>query len=104
MDIADIVLQTIYDLIAKYNGASLEQINDELIIKGLELGFLDLLKKEYTDLTPLLMGYFDYDYQTELFTIKKEFYEPHRCETPHQVLFTQLPAADGKRTSDHHLR
>jgi hypothetical protein len=28
----------------KNNGATLEQINDELIIKGLELGFLDLLK------------------------------------------------------------
>jgi tRNA G10 N-methylase Trm11 len=36
MDIAEIVLQTIEGIIAKNNGATLEQINDELIIKGLE--------------------------------------------------------------------
>ncbi|TDQ16433.1 DNA methylase [Algoriphagus boseongensis] len=72
MDIAQIVLQTIEGIIAKNDGASLEQINDELIIKGLELGFLDLLKKEYTDLTPLLLENFDYDDDTELYTIKKD--------------------------------
>jgi hypothetical protein len=71
LDIAEIVMQTIEGIIAKYNGATLEQINDELIIKGLELGFLDLLKKEYTDLTPLLLDKFDYDETTELFTIRK---------------------------------
>ena len=60
MDIADIVMQTIEGIIAKNNGATLEQINDELIIKGLELGFLDLLKKEYSDLTPFLLENFDY--------------------------------------------
>lgn len=72
MDIADIVIQTIEGLIAKNNGATLEQINDELIIKGLELGFLDLLKKEYSDLTPILLGNFDYDEKTERFSIKKD--------------------------------
>lgn len=71
IDIADIVVQTIEGIIAKNNGATLEQINDELIIKGLELGFLDLLKKEYSDLTPLLMGSFDYDEEADKFTIKK---------------------------------
>ncbi|MEI6446163.1 MAG: hypothetical protein WCO29_24305, partial [Nostocales cyanobacterium ELA583] len=45
MDMAEIVIQTIEGIIAKNDGATLEQINDELIIKGLELGFLDLLKK-----------------------------------------------------------
>jgi len=75
MDIAQIVIQTLESIIAqnaKNEGATLEQINDELIIKGLELGFLDLLKKEYTDLTPLLLEYFDYDEQTELYAIKKD--------------------------------
>jgi tRNA G10 N-methylase Trm11 len=72
MNIAEIVIETIEGIIAKNNGATLEQINDELIIKGLELGFLDLLKKEYSDLTPILMGNFDYSEDTELFTIKKE--------------------------------
>jgi len=72
MDIAEIVMQTIEGIIAKNHGATLEQINDELIIKGLELGFLDLLKKEYTDLTPILLDKFDYDQKTELFTIRKD--------------------------------
>jgi DNA modification methylase len=71
MDIEQIVMQTIEGIIAKNHGATLEQINDELIIKGLELGFLDLLKKEYTDLTPLLMENFDYDEKSEKFSIKK---------------------------------
>ena len=72
MDIATIVIQTIEGIIAKNNGATLEQINDELIIKGLELGFLDLLKKEYSDLTPILMSSFDYNEKTEEFTIQND--------------------------------
>jgi 16S rRNA G966 N2-methylase RsmD len=72
MNIAEIVMQTIEGIIAKNNGATLEQINDELIIKGLELGFLDLLKKEYSDLTPILLDNFDYNETTEEFTIKKD--------------------------------
>jgi hypothetical protein len=71
MDISEIVMQTIEGIIAKDEGATLEQINDELIIKGLELGFLDLLKKEYTDLSPLLLDKFDYDSKTDKYTIKK---------------------------------
>ncbi len=71
MDISEIVMQTIEGIIAKNEGATLEQINDELIIKGLELGFLDLLKKEYSDLTPILLDKFDYNDKTEIFTIKK---------------------------------
>ena len=71
MEMADVVMQTIEGVIAKNNGATLEQINDELIVKGLELGFLDLLKKEYTDLTPILMNNFDYDEKTETFYIRK---------------------------------
>lgn len=72
MDITDIIFQTIEGIIAKNNGATLEQINDELIIKGLELGFLDLLKKQYSDLTPILMDKFDYDEKTEIFNLKKD--------------------------------
>ena len=71
IEMADVVLQTIEGVIAKNNGATLEQINDELIVKGLEMGFLDLLKKEYTDLTPILKNNFDYDEDTETFFIKK---------------------------------
>lgn len=71
IDIAEVVMQTVEGIIAKDTGATLEQINDELIIKGLELGFLDLLKKEYSDLTPFLLGHFDYDDKTEIFTIRQ---------------------------------
>jgi 16S rRNA G966 N2-methylase RsmD len=72
MDITEIVMQTVEGIIAKNDGATLEEINDELIIKGLELGFLDLLAKEYSDLTPILLDNFDYDEKTELYTIKKD--------------------------------
>jgi DNA modification methylase len=72
MDIGEIVLQTIEGIIAKNDGASLEEINNELIIKGLELGFLDLLKKEYSDLTPLLIERFFYDSKTEKYSIKHD--------------------------------
>lgn len=72
MNITEVVMETIEGIIAKHEGATLEQINDELIIKGLELGFLDLLKKEYTDLTPILMQNFDYDEVLKLFKIKKD--------------------------------
>lgn len=71
MDIAEIVMETIEGIIAKNHGATLEQINDELIIKGLELGFLDLLKKQYSDLTPILLEHFDYDDVKEIFSIRK---------------------------------
>lgn len=72
MEMADIVIQTIEGVIAENNGATLEQINDELIVKGLEMGFLDLLKKEYSDLTPILKSNFDYDEESETFSIKKD--------------------------------
>jgi hypothetical protein len=54
-------METVESVIAMHHGATLEQINDELVIRGLELGFLDILAKEYADLTPLLMQSFDFD-------------------------------------------
>jgi DNA modification methylase len=72
MNMADIIIQTIEGVIAKHDGATIEQINDELIIKGLELGFLDLLKKEYSDLSPILMDNFDYDENEEIFKIQEK--------------------------------
>ncbi len=58
-------METIESVIAMHDGATLEQINDELVIRGLELGFLDILAKQYADLTPLLMQSLDYDKQTK---------------------------------------
>jgi hypothetical protein len=71
IDFADVVIETIEAVIARYEGAQIEQINDELIIRGLELGFLDLLKKQYSDLSPILSSNFDYDGDTEKFYIRK---------------------------------
>ena len=71
MTITETIMQTIEGVIAKHNGATIEQINDEMIIRGLELGFLHLLVKEYSDLTPILKSSFDYNPETELYTIRK---------------------------------
>jgi len=70
-DIAVLVLETIESVIAQHAGATLEQINDELILRGLELGFLDLLSRHYQDLTPLLTENFEYDSATQKFHIPK---------------------------------
>ncbi|HNQ66870.1 MAG TPA: DNA methyltransferase [Bacteroidales bacterium] len=70
-EIYDLVIETIESVIAKNEGADLEQINDELIIKGLEFGFLDVLSREYKDLTPILMNEFDYNSQTKKFYIRQ---------------------------------
>ena len=71
MKISDIIMQVVEGIIAKNNQATLEQINDELIIKGLELGFLDLLRKQYSDITPMLMSAFDYNFQTQTFSARQ---------------------------------
>ncbi|MDO9578540.1 MAG: DNA methyltransferase [Candidatus Cloacimonadales bacterium] len=71
-EIYEIIIETIESVIAENDGASLEQINDELILKGLELGFLDILSKEYKDLTPILFDHFDFDDETETFHIKPD--------------------------------
>ncbi|MDR0676798.1 MAG: type I restriction enzyme HsdR N-terminal domain-containing protein [Elusimicrobiota bacterium] len=71
MNMTEIIIQTIEGIIARDGGATLEQINDELIIKGLELGFLDLLAKEYEDLSPFLLNNFDYNKITQQYKIKE---------------------------------
>lgn len=70
-DIYDLVIETIEAVIAQNDGATLEQINDELIMKGMEFGFLDVLSREYKDLTPILMSEFDYNTKDEKFHIHK---------------------------------
>ena len=67
--VMDVVMETIESVIAMHHGATLEQINDELVIRGLELGFLDVLAKEYADLTPLLIGSFEFDVKTKTYNL-----------------------------------
>jgi 16S rRNA G966 N2-methylase RsmD len=71
VDIFSILIETIESTIAHYEGATLEQINEVLITKGLELGFLDILSKEYRDLSPILFEHFDYDNTADKFHIRK---------------------------------
>ena len=68
-EIYDIIIETIESVIAENDGATLEQINDSLIMTGLELGFLDILSKEYKDLSPILNDCFDYHTDTNTFHI-----------------------------------
>lgn len=68
-EIYDIVIETIESVIAEFDGATLEQINDKLILTGLELGFLDILSKEYKDLSPILNDNFDFHKTTDTFHI-----------------------------------
>jgi 16S rRNA G966 N2-methylase RsmD len=70
--VMDVVMETIESVIAMHEGATLEQINDELVIRGLELGFLDVLAREYADLTPLLRQSFEYDGRTKKYNIHKD--------------------------------
>src|ERR1700694_2711516 len=67
----DIVMNDIEAVIAQHEGATIEQINDGLVIRGLEMGFLDALAAEYSDLTPLLMESFEYDDKSHKYHIKK---------------------------------
>lgn len=72
MEISEVVLQTVEGVIAKNNGATLERINDEVVIKGLELGFMHLIPNVYKDLTDYLLDKFDYNHDSKLFTIRQD--------------------------------
>ena len=70
-DATDLILETAENVIAEKNGATIEEINSELIIKGIELGFLDLLSKKYDDLSPMLDSYFYLDDETQKYHLPK---------------------------------
>ncbi|MDE2636842.1 MAG: DNA methylase, partial [Chloroflexota bacterium] len=70
-DATDLILETAEGVIAENDGATIEAINNELIMKGIELGFLDLLSKKYNDLSPLLDLYFDLDPSTQKYHLPK---------------------------------
>lgn len=70
--VSDIITNTIESTIAENDGATVEQINDRLVISGLEMGFLDVLAKEYKSITPILQEWFDYDPKCKKYHIKRE--------------------------------
>lgn len=71
-DITDLVHQAIEDIIAHHNGATIEEINDEIVIKFMELNILDLVAKKYKDLTPFLAANFDFDDETKKYNLKSQ--------------------------------
>lgn len=71
-DVTDLIHQAIEDIIAHHSGATVEEINDEIVIKFMELNILDLVAKKYKDLTPFLAANFDFDDDTEKYNLKKE--------------------------------
>ena len=68
----DALMQTIEGIIAKNNGATIEQINNEIIVKGIEYGFIYKLRQEYDDLTPILISNFDYNPNTQRYYMRKD--------------------------------
>ena len=70
--LTDIIIQTIEGIIVQHGSATLEQINDELIVRGRELGFLDLLAKEHNDITPFLLQNFSYNEKDETYSISEK--------------------------------
>ncbi|MDR0618862.1 MAG: type I restriction enzyme HsdR N-terminal domain-containing protein, partial [Bacteroidales bacterium] len=69
IDMDEVVIQTVESVITEHNGATLEQINDAMIIKAMELGFLDVLAKEYRDITVFLSNHFNYDKKRDVYYI-----------------------------------
>lgn len=70
LDVVDIIEETIEATIALHQGATIEQINDGLVIRGLELGFLHILSQQYNDLTPFLKERFLFDINESKYYIK----------------------------------
>nr|WP_283249659.1 DNA methyltransferase [Helicobacter turcicus] len=70
-DITALVLNHAEALIARDDGATMEEIHAEITIKGLELGFLHELGEDYTDLRPLINSNFDLDETNGKYHIKK---------------------------------
>ncbi|MDV6343402.1 hypothetical protein [Nitrosomonas sp. Is37] len=53
-DVANAVIAAIRAIVQQHDGATIEQINDTLVIRGLGTGMLGTLSKEYSDLMPVL--------------------------------------------------
>ncbi len=72
VEITEIIMQTIEGVIAKKMGATIEEIYNELIVRGMELGFLHDLSKKYQDLTPFLNEHFAFNEANKTYQIMKD--------------------------------
>ena len=66
----DFIINNIESVIAEKNGATIEEINEAIILNGLELGFLHEMSK-YKDITDFLTD-FAYNEETKKYHLKKE--------------------------------
>jgi hypothetical protein len=71
VEMAHLVMQTIEAVIARHQGASLEEIYNELIVRGMEMGFLHELSKEHQNIPQLLRDNFDFNEKKQLYQIRK---------------------------------
>ncbi len=70
-DITDLLFNHIEMLIAKNNGATIEDVNDFVIQDGMENGYLDILEKHFPDLNSFMLAYYDYNTSSKKFFIRK---------------------------------
>ena len=70
-DITELILNNVEAVIAEKDGATINEINDSLVIHALELGFLDKLS-EYGDLTPYLLNNFAYESESKKYHLREK--------------------------------
>ena len=70
-DVTALILNNVESVIAEKNGATINEINDSLVIHALELGFLDKLS-EYGDLTPYLQSNFAYESESKKYHLREK--------------------------------
>lgn len=83
VEMAHLVMQTIEAVIAKHQGASLEEIYNELIVRGMEMGFLHELSKEHQNIPQLLRDNFDFNEKKQIYQLRKNM--KFKTQIPLQV-------------------
>ncbi|MDI9348503.1 MAG: DNA methyltransferase [Candidatus Symbiobacter sp.] len=69
-ELTPVLLNHIEAIIAKYNGATSEQITAELITYAMDSGYLDVLYKEYSDLPKLIEANYAFDEISQKYHLK----------------------------------
>jgi len=70
-DITDVIHQAIEDIIARNNGATVDEITNELTVKFLELGISHLVAKKYNDLSEFIGSFYDFESDTHKYQLRK---------------------------------
>jgi 16S rRNA G966 N2-methylase RsmD len=71
VEMSELVMQTVEAVIAMRQGATLEEIYNELIVKGMEFGFLHELSREQHNVPKLLRDNFDFNKKKQVYQIRK---------------------------------